>query len=195
MQPESALIAAARQGDREAISELYEAHVQAIFRYIAYRVESDVVAEDLTSEVFLRMVRNIATYQDTGAPFAAWLYRIAANLLTDHYRQNRHTSPDALPEDLVTDETDPFGRAAKAAERDILRGALQTLSPDFQTLLILRFMEGLPIAEVAAAMAKRKWLPQWRSPRGRCASCSIGRSRRWRRRSVRTVRCGVICEA
>ena len=154
MQPESALIAAARQGDREAISELYEAHVQAIFRYIAYRVESDVVAEDLTSEVFLRVVRNIATYQDTGAPFAAWLYRIAANLLTDHYRQNRHTSPDALPEDLVTDETDPFGRTAQAAERDILRGALKTLSPDFQTLLILRFMEGLPIAEVAAALAK-----------------------------------------
>ena len=154
MQPESALIAAARQGDREAISELYEAHVQAIFRYIAYRVESDVVAEDLTSEVFLRVVRNIATYQDTGAPFAAWLYRIAANLLTEHYRQKRHTSPDALPEDLVTDETDPFGRTAQAAERDILRGALKTLSPDFQTLLILRFMEGLPIAEVAAALAK-----------------------------------------
>jgi len=153
-----------------------------------------VVAEDLTSEVFLRMVRNIATYQDTGAPFAAWLYRIAANLLTDHYRQNRHTSPDALPEDLVTDETDPFGRAAKAAERDILRGALQTLSPDFQTLLILRFMEGLPNV-LWKACPLRKSLLRWRSPRERCASCSTGRLKRWRRRSVRTVRCGVICEA
>jgi RNA polymerase sigma-70 factor (ECF subfamily) len=154
MQPESALIAAARQGDRDAISELYAAHVQAIFRYIAYRVDSDATAEDLTSEVFLRMVKNVSTYSDTGAPFAAWLYRIAANLITDHYRQNRHTSPEALPEDLVTDETDPFGRAAQAAEREVLRRALQTLPPDFQTLLILRFMEGLPNAEVAAALEK-----------------------------------------
>jgi RNA polymerase sigma-70 factor (ECF subfamily) len=154
MQPESALIAAARQGDREAISDLYEAHVQPVYRYIAYRVESDAVAEDLTSEVFLRMVKTLPTYRDTGAPFRAWLYRVAANLITDHYRQGRHTSPEAFPEDLPLDETDPFGRAAKAAERDTLRAALASLPQDFQSLLILRFMEGLPTADVAAALEK-----------------------------------------
>jgi RNA polymerase sigma-70 factor (ECF subfamily) len=154
MEAESALIAAARRGDREAISALYEAHVQAIYRYIAYRVDSDAIAEDITSEVFLRMVKNLPAYRDTGAPLGAWLYRVAANLITDHHRQNRHTSPEAFPEDLAQDETDPFGRLAQAAERDLIRQALQTLPPDFQTLLILRFMEGLPNAAVAAAMDK-----------------------------------------
>jgi RNA polymerase sigma-70 factor, ECF subfamily len=155
MQTESALISAAKQGDKEAISVLYQNHVQPLFRYIAYRVESDATAEDLTSEVFLRMVKGIASYEETGAPFAAWLYRIAANLITDHYRRNkRQAVPDSEAEQIPVDETDPLGRVAKAVEREMLRRALMALPADYQTLLILRFMQGLPNAEVAAALGK-----------------------------------------
>ncbi len=74
MQPppnEQDLITQAQKGDEEAVTLLYETHVDAIYQYICYRVDSKSTAEDLTSEVFLRMVRGLARYQDQGVPFRA----------------------------------------------------------------------------------------------------------------------------
>ena len=156
MQPlpnESQLIATAQAGDKQAVSALYEAYVQAIFRYVSYRVESDALAEDLTAEVFLRMVQGLPSYQDSGAPFGAWLYRIAANQITDHYRRNRRTV-GPIPDEHPIDDTDPLGKAAKNEERAVLRQALATLPSDFQTLLVLRFMQGLQHNEVAVILNK-----------------------------------------
>ena len=156
MQPlpnESQLIAAAQAGDKQAVSALYEAYVQAIFRYVSYRVESDLLAEDLTAEVFLRMVQGLPSYQDSGAPFGAWLYRIAANQITDHYRRNRRTV-GPIPDEHPIDDTDPLGKAAKNEERAVLRQALAKLPVDFQTLLVLRFMQGLQHNEVAVILNK-----------------------------------------
>lgn len=157
MQPianESQLIAQAQAGDKAAVSVLYEAYAQPIFRYISYRVESDMIAEDLTAEVFLRMVQGLPRYRDSGAPFGAWLYRIAATQIADHYRQQRHTAPEPISEMQASDDTDPFGKTAKHIEREQLRRALSALSEDYQTLLILRFMQQLPHSEVAAIMNK-----------------------------------------
>lgn len=157
MQPlpnESQLIAAAQAGDKQAVSTLYEAYAQPIFRYISYRVDSDMTAEDLTAEVFLRMVQGLPNYQDSGAPLGAWLYRIAATQVADHYRRNRRVSPEPISEEQPSDDTDPFGKTAKNEEREQLRRALAALSEDFQTLLILRFMQQLPHLEVAAIMNK-----------------------------------------
>src|SRR4051812_8324926 len=102
MQPisdEQAIIMQARQGSEEAISLLYEFYLQPIFQYIRYRVDSIVLAEDLTAEVFLRMVRSLPNYEEKGIPFRAWLYRIASNLLIDHYRQNRKNRTTPISED------------------------------------------------------------------------------------------------
>ncbi len=157
MQPlanETDLIQRARAGDKSAVSSLYEGYVQAIFRYISYRVETDVIAEDLTAEVFLRMVRGMAAYQDTGAPFAAWLYRIAANLIADFYRQGRSRTEKPISDDQPTDDTDPLNSLARMEEQAKLRQALQQLPADYQTLLIMRFMQQLPHAQVAAALDK-----------------------------------------
>jgi RNA polymerase sigma-70 factor, ECF subfamily len=150
---ERQLIARAGRGDKEAVSTLYEGYAQAIFRYISYRVESDMVAEDLTAEVFLRMVQALPRYQDTGAPFGAWLYRIAAAQVADHHRGKRRVA-EPLSDNQASDDTDPFGKTAKQQEQAQLRQALATLPEDYQTLLILRFMQGLPHVEVAAAMGK-----------------------------------------
>lgn len=155
MQPlpnEGQLIAQAQRGDKAAVSALYEAYVQAIHSYIGYRVESDMIAEDLTAEVFLKMVQGLPRYRDVGAPFGAWLYRIAATQVADHYRQHKRIVD--LSENQATDDTDPFGKAAKKEERQRLRTALATLPSDFQTLLILRFMQGQPHSMVAAALNK-----------------------------------------
>jgi RNA polymerase sigma-70 factor, ECF subfamily len=159
MQPlsnEHELIAAAQAGDKAAVSTLYEAYTQPIFRYISYRVESDMIAEDLTAEVFLRMVQGLPRYQDSGAPFGAWLYRIAATQVADHYRQRRHTALEPISETEPSDDTDPFGKTVKAIEHEQLRRALAALSEDYQTLLILRFMQQLPHSEVALIMNKNE---------------------------------------
>jgi RNA polymerase sigma-70 factor (ECF subfamily) len=150
---ERQLIARARTGDKEAVSALYEGYAQAIFRYISYRVESDMIAEDLTADVFLRMVQGLPRYQDTGAPFGAWLYRIAANQVTDHHRQKRRIA-EPLSENQPSDDTDPFGKTARQQEQANLRRALAALPEDYQTLLILRFMQGLPHNEVAGILNK-----------------------------------------
>lgn len=155
MQPlpnERQLIAQAQRGDKAAVSALYEAYVQAIHTYIGYRVESDMIAEDLTAEVFLKMVQGLPRYRDAGAPFGAWLYRIAATQVADHYRHHKRIVD--LSENQATDDTDPFGKAAKKEEQQRLRQALAALSPDFQTLLILRFMQGQSHSLVAAALNK-----------------------------------------
>ena len=150
---ERGLIARAKQGDKNAVSALYEGYAQPIFRYITYRVESDMVAEDLTAEVFLRMVQGLPRYEDTGAPFGAWLYRIAATQIADHHRGKRR-SAEPISDQQASDDTDPFGKMAKAQEQAQLRMALASLSEDFQTLLILRFMQGMTHSEVAAILDK-----------------------------------------
>ena len=73
----------ARQGDAGAVSALYRAFSPAIYRYIVYRVPTEADAEDLTGEVFLKMVEALPAYEPTGAPFEAWFYRIAAARVAD----------------------------------------------------------------------------------------------------------------
>ena len=81
------LIARAQRGDVDAIGALYDMHYRAIFRYLRARVGDQQLAEDLTGDVFRRMLTGVRQYRPMGLPFQAWLFRIAHNLLVDHYRQ------------------------------------------------------------------------------------------------------------
>ena len=83
---ERQLIEQARRGDRKALSELYRRHVDAVYRYVRLRVGDTTVAEDLTAEVFLRMLRDLKGYRYTNVPFVAWLYRIAYARTVDYWR-------------------------------------------------------------------------------------------------------------
>lgn len=151
---ESHLIARAKRGDADAVSALYQAYVNAIFRYIAYRVESVMVAEDLTADVFLRMVRDIPHYDDRGHPFGVWLFAIARNRIRDHYRAKHHRTHVELGEHHPSDDTDPFDTLAQREERAQLRHALAQLPPDYQDVLILRYMHNLSYADVARILGK-----------------------------------------
>jgi RNA polymerase sigma-70 factor, ECF subfamily len=148
------LITQAQRGDEGAVTLLYETHVDAIFEYVRYRVDSKSTAEDLTSEVFLRMVRGLTNYQHQGVPFRAWLFRIAANLVIDHYRQRKKGSDSALLDDLESDDTDPFDRLAQSEDQLRLRLAIRGLPEMYQDLLLLRFVENLPHTEIAKIMNK-----------------------------------------
>lgn len=151
---EHQLILQAQQGSKEAVSRLYQAYAQPIFRYISYRVESDAIAEDLTSDVFLRMVQGLSRYQDTGAPFGAWLFRIAATRVADHYRQKRRTTSSEILDNYPSTDTDPDIKLELQEERALLRRALQGLPDNYQNLIILRFIQQLSHTEVAAILNK-----------------------------------------
>lgn len=156
MQPsnEQELIARAQRGDEEAVTRLYETYVDAIYEYVSFRVDSKATAEDLTSEVFLRMVRGLATYKDHGFPFRAWLYRIAANMVIDHYRERKKGVATELSDSQASDDTDPFDRLARTEDQLRLRVAIRALPETYQELLVLRFVENLPHTEIAGIMNK-----------------------------------------
>jgi RNA polymerase sigma-70 factor (ECF subfamily) len=148
------LIHRARQGDPDAIAALYRHHVDAIHRYVRYRVPDTPAAEDLTAEVFLRMVEGLPRYHQNGAPFEAWLYRIAAARVADYYRRRKRRPQESLT-DAEPDRAElPERRLQDEEEETALRIALRQLSAEQQDVLVLRFVERKSHAEVAALLGK-----------------------------------------
>ena len=139
---ESTLIQQAKEGDRTAFAEIYDRHQPAIYRYIFYRV-GDAAAEDLTSEVFVRLVDSIEHFTYQGRPLLAWLYTIAHNLVTDHHRSTGRTTMVPLDEQLVDEATDPEDAAGHTLAQQRLAAALDQLTEDQRQVLLLKFFEGL----------------------------------------------------
>src|SRR5438094_1858745 len=140
---EQALIDASQQGDAEAFTELYYAHVDQVYRYIYYRVEGDAVAEDLTADVFVRALEGLPTYEVRSVPLLAWLYRIAHARVIDYYRRSRQTKQQEDIEAIdVSVEYDLDGALMAAHRKDVVQAAIRTLNEDQQQVLILRFIEG-----------------------------------------------------
>src|SRR4051812_44567304 len=88
---ERTLIQAIQQGDREAFTELYHAYVDKIYRYIYARVSSESVADDLTGDVFVRVLEGLPSYEVRSTPIIAWIYRIAHDRVVDYYRLSKKT--------------------------------------------------------------------------------------------------------
>jgi RNA polymerase sigma-70 factor, ECF subfamily len=146
------LIKRAKAGDNSAIGELYEQYVERIYRYIAYRVPNTEV-DDLTAEVFLKMIEGLPNFTYTGAPFEAWLYRIASARVADYYRKSKRENTK-MPETMIDPHLQPEEFFQQAQEMDRIRQALQKLSDNEQTLLILRFVERRKHEDVAEIMGK-----------------------------------------
>src|SRR5437762_6742034 len=90
---EAARIQRAQRGDAGAFAELYDEHLDRVFRHVLYRVGNRADAEDLTQQVFLRAWQALGRYRITGSPFIAWLLTIAHNLVVDHYKARRELTP------------------------------------------------------------------------------------------------------
>ena len=152
---EARIIRRAQSGEREAFGILHDQNRQAIFNYIYYRVGDQATADDLTAEVFLRMVEKIDRYHDRGKPFVAWLYTIARNLLTDHYRQNGN-GKNILPLDdgFETDEANPLIDTENQLAAECLQRALRFLTDDQRQVIIGKFIEDRSNAEVASILGK-----------------------------------------
>jgi RNA polymerase sigma-70 factor (ECF subfamily) len=150
----AAAVTRAQAGDRQAVAELYQAHVRQIYRYIAARIPNSADVEDLTADVFVRMVEGLSTYQVTGAPFEAWLYRIAASRIVDYYRSNSRSGAVALSDALAAPGETPEQELIEAQGFDPLRAALHALPEVYQLLLILRFVERKSHEETARILGR-----------------------------------------
>lgn len=148
------LIRRAQVGDKEAVSALYRTYAPAIYRYIFYRVPTIADAEDLTAEVFLKMVEGLPGYQLTGVPFEAWLYRIATARLNDYYRRNRRRPQSELTENLSDARPAPEEQLQRTEEVEALRAVLRRFDQEEQTILLLRFVERKSHKEVADILGK-----------------------------------------
>lgn len=151
---ESALVERAKQ-DQDAFGELYERYVDRIYNYLYYRTGNVHDAEDLTARVFVRAVRHIGNYEDRGAPFSAWLYSIARNMLSNWYRD--HSKRKVLPLDNIIQLSggeSPERRTEQSEDRDELIAAIRRLPADRQELLILKYVEQLPNAEIGQIMGR-----------------------------------------
>lgn len=154
---EARLIRRAQQGDAEAYSALYGRHYDAVYRYCYYRVGDVALAQDLASEVFVRMVEKLDTFRVRGRPLLAWLYTIARNLVTDAQRRNSkvtHLSLDKA-ESMSHDGQEELDRLVdRRLQADCLAAAMGHLTEDQRQVVLLKFMEGLSNAQVARLLAK-----------------------------------------
>jgi RNA polymerase sigma-70 factor, ECF subfamily len=151
-----ALVRRAQLGSGEALGRLYELYVDTVHRYISRRVSDHALAEDLTSETFLRAVRGIAGFTWQGRDFGAWLITIARNLIIDHLKSGYHRRevPTAEMHDSGQSTLSPEDSTLAALSRAALLDAVHRLSPLQRRCVTLRFLDDLSVAETALAIGK-----------------------------------------
>lgn len=156
MTPIPDVIERARNGDVAAFGEIYDTHVDSVYRYLLYRVREPSDAEDLTSEVFTRAFANVHRYRWQGKSFLAWLYTIARNAVTDRRRRDRPTVELDNAYGLAAEGPTAHDRAVLGEEVDALRGAVKHLTGEQQEVLVLRFVQNMSSREVASVLGKNE---------------------------------------
>lgn len=152
------LVLASQKGDSDAFGKVYDIFVDAIYRYVFYRVKNGEV-EDLVEIVFLKAWENIGKYKRGKYSFSSWLFRIAHNLVIDYYRtQNTSVSLDEQLEETVQSykrEHQPVKRAEDAINNKLLFDALNLLKKPHHDFIVLKFVNELSNEEIAKILGKR----------------------------------------
>ncbi len=155
---ERATVDRARTGDQQALADLYDWYMPRVYKYVVARVGNPAEAEDLTEEVFLKMLGAIGGFRWREVPFSSWIFRIAHNCIATHYRRSaqRGGATAELSEDMVDERPDLALAVEERITIEEVRRA-SALLPDAQREVIaLRFAVGLSIAETAKALGKRE---------------------------------------
>ena len=142
------------QRDSRQFGALYDRHFQQIYRFVYSRVREQTAAEDVTSEVFIKALKAMPRYQDTGRPFAAWLYQIAVNAVADRYRTLRPSQPLEDFRDLSVGGPAIDEQAAMRDEIRRIWSIVEELPVQQRTALVLKFQEDMKIEDIAVAMGK-----------------------------------------
>jgi RNA polymerase sigma-70 factor (ECF subfamily) len=149
------LVERGQQGNREALEELYLIHFDRIYSYLHMSVGNRHDAEDLTTQVFVKMLESIGKFRWRSAPFSAWLFRIAHNLAMDHFRANKRWQPeDDVPEPDPGEGSAAEEEALQSIGRQSMLEMIEKLSHEQQQVLTLKFVFNFSNAEAATILDK-----------------------------------------
>ena len=147
---DSQLIARARS-DATAFVQLYRRHYEAVFRYCVHRLFERHAAEDVTSEVFLKVVESFHSFKGNEQQFRNWLYRIATNAVNEHLRKTARQS--VLLKAACEQAGNEVANCRESCEKvAVLREAMLSLKPRYQAIITLRFFENLKLTEIAEVL-------------------------------------------
>ncbi|MFD7653016.1 sigma-70 family RNA polymerase sigma factor [Actinosynnema sp. NPDC059797] len=152
------LVRAAQDGDTDAFGALYDRYVDVVYRYVLFRVGDRTLAEDVTSETFLRALRSIRSISYQGRDVGAWFVTIARNIVFDHVKSSRYRL------EVTTAELTDNREVTDGPEDEVLTGATNAellrcvgqLGDDQRECITLRFIQGLSVAETAARMGRNE---------------------------------------
>jgi RNA polymerase sigma-70 factor (ECF subfamily) len=155
---ERATVDRARAGDQQALADIYDWYMPRVYRYAVARVGNTHEAEDLTEEVFLKLLGAICDFKWRDVPFSAWVFRIAHNCIATHYRKAaQRGGPTAeIPLDLVDGRHDIAYAIEQQITMEEVRRAAAQLPEAQREVIALRFAVGLSIADTAKALGKRE---------------------------------------
>ena len=150
------LVHRAQEGDGEAFGQLYDRYADIVFRFVYFRVNDRTLAEDFTSETFLRALRRISTISYQGRDIGAWFITIARNIILDHMKSARHrlevTTADTIEGNDREQSTEDAVLGALQSEH--LMAAVRKLGDEQRECVMLRFIQGFSVSETAAVMGK-----------------------------------------
>jgi RNA polymerase sigma-70 factor (ECF subfamily) len=149
------LVEQAQRGDRHAVEELYLLHFDRIYSYLHMSVGNRHDAEDLTTQVFVKMLESIGNFRWRSAPFSAWLFRIAHNLAMDHFRANKRWQlEEEVPEPDPGEGSAAEEEALESIGRQSMLQLIEKLSPEQQQVLTLKFVFNFSNADAATILDK-----------------------------------------
>jgi len=144
----------AAQADPAAFASLYRRYLDRVYGYAFYQLGDHHDAEDVTERIFLAALRALPDFEDQGATFRAWLFRIAHNTIANAHRSRARRRTEPLPDDFerAAPNADPAGHVAMADELREIRRAVAQMPDDRRQVILLRFVDDLTTAEIAAVL-------------------------------------------
>jgi RNA polymerase sigma-70 factor (ECF subfamily) len=140
--------------DEDALKSLYETYYPKIYSYAFLQMGDVHAAEDLASDVMLKMIESIKSYRFKGLPFGAWVFRIARNRLIDLHRRRKRRGEVDLSETLASTLASPQSMAERALERGQLQIALKHLTDEQRQVVVLKFIEGFDNRSIGRIMGR-----------------------------------------
>jgi RNA polymerase sigma-70 factor (ECF subfamily) len=156
VRPERDLVDRARQGDREALGAIYDLYLTRIYRYVLTHVGSPSEAEDITSEVFLRVTEAISRFEWRDVDFSAWMFRIAKNQMISHHRKHGGRPASVSTDDFDVEDTQagPERQVEHTMTLQEVFAACEGLPQSQREVIALRFGSGLSVRETADSLGK-----------------------------------------
>ena len=151
---EAALVERLKAHDRDALRQVYRLHADGVYRYALFQLGDWAAAEDVVSEVFLRLLKTIDQYEYRGIPLRAYLYRIARNLVVDQQRRGNRLSPLEAAPSRLTQSVNPALVAEQQLGWEELQEAMRELTEEQREVVMLRFVEGMDHRQVANVVGK-----------------------------------------